>query len=381
MLAVGVGLCFSACGDSSSTTGESSGYVIDASNVMSYTVIRSDYAEGDLVRCGMDVRYAFEDAGYDLEIGTDFYREGNDNYTIGEFEILVGETNRPETQEFLDGLQMWQYGYALVGQKLVIAGHDDVSTRAAVEAFREYLASEETFSFSADDNYIYGEVKEGTGTVYSLLTYNFGVGSVDDAKIAEAIAEVTTYTPDLIIVQNAYGDTADKLSAGLSGYELGADYEAGTKHNLIYYNTTTYTYSSAGHLAMSQMPMLTDSEKGSFTYCVLRAADTREKYVFCATDLSGVPEDAVGNRLNVFGDFAENTGSLPILFGGIFDGSVDSDACVALTEYGYADSVRLAKESEGKCTVNYLYASYDDIAVVKSVVTEHGLYTEFQRAK
>ncbi len=381
MLAVGVGLCLGACGDSATTTEEPSGYVLNAANITNYTVIRSDYAEGDLVRCGMDVRYAFEDAGFDLEIGTDFYREGNDAYAIGEFEILVGDTNRPETQEFLDGLQMWQYGYALVGQKLVIAGHDDGATRAAVDAFREYLASQETFSFSAEDNYIYGEVKEGTGTVYSLLTYNFGAGSVDDAKIAEAVADVTTYTPDLIIVQNAYGDTADKLSAQLSGYELGADYKTDTKHNLIYYNSITYTYSSAGHLSMSQMPMLTEKEKGSFTYCVVRAADTKEKYVFCATDLSGVSEEAVKNRLEVFGDFSENTGKLPILFGGIFDGSVDSPACVTLTEYGYADGVRLAKDVEGECTDNYLYASYDNIAVVKSVVTEHGLYTEFQKAK
>ncbi len=381
MLAVGVGLFLSACGDSAATTEGASGYVIDGSNVTNYTVIRSDYAEGDLVRCGMDVRYAFEEAGYDLEIGTDFYREGNDNYTIGEFEILVGETNRPETQEFLDGLQMWQYGYALVGQKLVIAGHDDAATRSAVEAFREYLAAEETFSFSAEDNYIYGEVKEGTGTLYSLLTYNFGAGSVDDAKVAEAAADVTAYAPDLVIVQNAYGDTADKLSAQLSGYELGADYKTTTKHNLIYYNTATYTYSSAGHLVMSQMPMLTDAEKGSFTYCVLRAADTKEKYVFCATDLSGVPEDALKNRLEVFGDFSENTGKLPVLFSGIFDGAVDSPACAALTEYGYADGVRLAREAEGECTDNYLYASYDSIAVAKSVVTEHGLYAEFQRAE
>lgn len=385
MLAFTLVMTLGACGEgeSENTTGteEVSGYVIDGTNILDYQVVRSDYAEGDLVQCGMDVRYAFEDAGYELKITTDFYREGNPTYAMGDYEILVGETNRPETEEFLDGLQMWQYGYALVGQKIVIAGHDDAATRSAVNAFIEFLEGKDTFVFSEADTYIYGAVKEGEGKVYSVLTHDFGAGTVDDAKITSVTAEVSEYAPDILIVQNAYGDTADKLTPAFTGYELGADYKTDTKHNLIYYNTETYTYSSAGHLSMSQMPMLSESEKGSFTYCVVRCADTKDKYVFCAADLSGVPDDGVKDRLKVFGSFAENTADLPILFGGIYDGAVGTDACEALTEYGYADAVRLAAESEGECTDNYLYASYDKIAVAKSVVTENGLYTEFQRAK
>lgn len=381
MLAFTLIMTLCACGGNTSETEEISGYVIDSTNILNYQVVRSDYAEGDLVQCGMDIRYVFEDAGYDLKITTDFYREGNENYAMGEYEILVGETNRPETQEFLDGLQMWQYGYALVGQKIVIAGHDDTATRSAVDAFVEFLEGKEIFTFSEADNYIYGEVKEGEGQVYSLLTYNFGDGTVDDAKISGAVSEVKEYSPDIVIIQNAYGDTAEKLTAQLHGYALGADYKTDTKHNLIYYDTETYTYSSAGHFSMSQMPMLSESEKGSFTYCVVRCADTKDKYVFCAADLSGVPKDGVKDRMKVFGSFAENCDGLPILFGGIYDGAVGTAACEALTEYGYADGVRLAAESEGECAENYLYASYNEIAVAKSVVTENGLYTEFQRAK
>lgn len=370
-----------ACEENSLPAEEFSGYVIDETSILNYQVVRSDYAEGDLVQCGMDVRYAFEDAGYDLKITTDFYREGNDAYAIGEYEILVGETNRPETQEFLDGLQMWQYGYALVGKKIVIAGHDDAATRLAVDEFRAFLAEKTLFTFSEADNYIYGEVKEGEGKVYSVLNYNFGTGTVDDQKISSVVSDVTEYTPDIIIVQNAYGDTAEKLSEKLSGYELGADYKADTRHNLIYYSPETYTYSSAGHLSMSQMPMLSESEKGSFTYCVVRCAETKDKYVFCAADLSAVPNDSIKDRMKVFGSFAENCSELPVLFSGIYDGAVDTPACEALTGYGYADTARLAVEAEGECTENYLYASYNKIAAAKSVVTENGLYTEFQRAK
>ncbi|MGN1346284.1 MAG: hypothetical protein ACI4V1_05830 [Eubacteriales bacterium] len=380
MLLLGILLC--ACSGTDAGTGaEPDGFAIDASSLMNYVIVRSDYAEGDLVQCGMDVRSALENAGYSLKLTTDFYREGRTEFAMRDYEILVGETNRPETQEFLDGLQMWQYGYALVGQKLVIAGHDDAATRLAVDEFLRFVAGRPTFTFSAADNYIYGEVKEGEGKVYSLLTYNFGAGSVDDAKLSAVAAEVEAYAPDFLIVQNAYGDTAEKLGEQLSGYGLGADEKADTKHSLMYYRTETYTYSSAGRLSMSQMPTLSDAERGSFAYCVVRCAETKDKYVFCAADLSGVAEESVRNRMKVFGSFAENCSTLPIFFAGIYDGAVGTPACQSLTEYGFADVTRLSAENEGTCAENYLYAAYDKIAAAKSVVTEHGIYTEFQRAK
>lgn len=378
MLAFALVMILGACGETASETAAVSGYVIDGTNILNYQVVRSDYAEGDLVHCGMDVRYAFEDAGYDLKLTTDFFREGHEAYAMGEYEILVGETNRPETAEFLDGLQMWQYGYALVGQKIVIAGHDDASTRLAVEEFKTFLAGRTPFSFSEADNFIYGEVKEGEGKVYSVLTYDFTRSGETDVT-----AEIEEYSPDFVIVQNA--DFAFANVYLPDGYALGADYAPdGTENgrrDVMYYNTDTYTYSSEGHLEMSQMPMLTADEKGWFSYCVVRCAETKDKYVFCAADLSGVPRDGIRDRMKVFGNFAENCGELPVLFGGLYDGSADSAAGELLTEYGYADVMRLASEAEGECTDKYLYASYDNIAVVKSVVTGHGLYTEFQRTK
>ncbi len=374
-------LSLCACGTENSPAAADT-FVIDGASVLQYQVVRSDYAEGDLVKCGMDVRYAFEDAGYELKITTDFFREGYPEYAMGDYEILVGETNRPESAEFLDSLQMWQYGFALVGQKIVIAGHDVETTRLAVEDFKSFLAERTAggapFTFSAEDNYVYGEVKEGQGKVYSVLTYDFARGNERDVT-----AEIEEYSPDFLIIRNA-----DFAAAGTylpDGYALGADFAPdGTENGrreLMYYNTSTYTYSSEGSLMLSQMPMLTADEKGWFSYCVVRCAETKEKMVFCSADLSGVPENAVRDRLKVFGGFAEHCTEFPVLFGGMYDGVVDSPACSALTEYGYADVFRLAKETEGEGAGMSLYASYNNIAVVKSVVTEHGLYTEFQRAE
>lgn len=368
------GLC--SCGDvtNDSVPTSDGGYVIDGTSIMKYEVVRSDYAEGDLVKCGMDVRSAFVDAGYDIRITTDFYREGNPNFTMGEFEVLVGETNRPETAEFLDGLQMWQYGYALVGEKIVIAGHDDSTTRLAVEAFREFLSERTPFTFSSADNYIHGDIKEGTGEVFSILTYDLSNGTE-----SEADTQLAEYAPDLMILQNADDMTAERDVP--SGYALGADYTLGETHTLVYYSTETYTYSSAGQLLMSQMPMLSDIEKGGFTYCVVRHAATKDKYVICASDLSAVDKDDVGERMKVFKSFSENSGELPILFVGFYDGSANGDTCELLTSYGYADVMRLATETEGESGEQYMYVPYNDIAPARAVSTENGIYAEYQRAK
>lgn len=375
LAAVALSCTLCACGEQTTTQlpDDYDGYVIDSDSILKYQVVRSDLAEGDLVQCGMDVRYAFIDAGYELKITTDFYREGSDAFTIGEYEILVGDTNRPETAEFLDGLQMWQYGYALVGEKIVIAGHDDSTTRLAVDEFRKFLASSDSFVFSEKDTYVHGDIKEGVGRVYSILTCD--LSTCDEAT---ASAEVAEYAPDFFILQNAGDTTAEQYIP--DGYAIGSDYVTDGRHDLMYYNTETYTYSSAGRLFMSQLPMLSDSEKGEFSYCVVRSAETKEKYVICAADMSKVSKDDIRERMKVFGGFAESCADFPTLFAGAYDGAVGTDTCELLTDYGFADIMRLSGESGGECTDNYLYVSYDNIAGVTATVTAHGIYAEFQKA-
>lgn len=74
-----------------------------------------------------------------------------------EFEILVGTTNREETQAFLSNLLWNDYGYAIVGNKIVIAGHTAEGTTAAMKLFLEHLKSgdhTEVF-FTNKNQYLY----------------------------------------------------------------------------------------------------------------------------------------------------------------------------------------------------------------------------------
>ena len=68
----------------------------------------------------------------------DFYRDDVPAYQMGEYEILVGKTNRPETADFLIKLKYNDFGYAQYGNKIVIAGH---SEEATVNALQEFVFS------------------------------------------------------------------------------------------------------------------------------------------------------------------------------------------------------------------------------------------------
>ena len=62
-------------------------------------------------------------------------------------EILVGNTNRPETKAFLKNLRPNEYGYGVVGNKLVIAGWAEYTSAMAIDAF---LAEYEQYLVDAD---------------------------------------------------------------------------------------------------------------------------------------------------------------------------------------------------------------------------------------
>ena len=57
------------------------------------------------------------------------------------YELLLGMTNRPETMTFLNSLAINEYGYGVVGNKIVVAGWSDLTIYQAVELFMNDLDS------------------------------------------------------------------------------------------------------------------------------------------------------------------------------------------------------------------------------------------------
>ena len=74
-------------------------------------------------------------------------------YNKKQYEILIGHTNREESETFLSSLKWDDYGYAIVGDKLIVAGKNEDGTLAALRAFLDYVKKHdagEVFFSNAD---------------------------------------------------------------------------------------------------------------------------------------------------------------------------------------------------------------------------------------
>ena len=89
--------------------------------------------------------------------GVKIVTETDNNVEAADFEILVGSTDREESKTFLSNLLWDDYGYAIVGNKIVIAGHTEEGTNSALKQFLEHLEGEghETVFFSNKNQYLF----------------------------------------------------------------------------------------------------------------------------------------------------------------------------------------------------------------------------------
>ncbi len=101
------------------------------------------------------VNAIFDSFGVMLNQRSDLFYEGVESLKKGQFEILIGCTNREESETFLNKYELnWSdYGYAIVGDKLVIASQNEDGTLEALRAFVQYVSKNqdnEVFFSNAD---------------------------------------------------------------------------------------------------------------------------------------------------------------------------------------------------------------------------------------
>ena len=131
---------------------------IKVADLVNYYIVRADVdsltASAIALEKAIKEKIATEIAG----VRTDFILEGNDKYSVKEFEILIGETNRQESIEFAAEIKQGEYGYAVKGDKIVIIGKPVENNALAVEKFitdiiTPYEAGNENF-ISKDAKFI-----------------------------------------------------------------------------------------------------------------------------------------------------------------------------------------------------------------------------------
>lgn len=125
-------------------------------------------AKNENDRLDLDVEYAkkvrdsiLNYCGVKLSLSTDWFKPGTD--ISSEFEILVGNTERTETATFLSTLNYNEYGFGVVGNKIVVAGWNETTTALAVDNFIDYFKANSkknedgtvSFRMIADERAVY----------------------------------------------------------------------------------------------------------------------------------------------------------------------------------------------------------------------------------
>ena len=162
------------------TTPDEKGPVVQASilveQLAKYEVI---YAKDSSKEVKSDVKplvdRIYNTFGIMLNQRSDLYYEGVESLAKGQYEILIGHTNREESETFLSTLHWDDYGYGIVGDKLVIAGKNEDGTLKALRAFFTYVndsKDSKVFFSNADQSIVQ------TNYPYPNLTIN-GISASD----------------------------------------------------------------------------------------------------------------------------------------------------------------------------------------------------------
>ena len=119
----------------------------EADGSVRYTVVRPELKGGDVTKsAAMAVRDALAKAlgkGIrDVKMATDWEKDPTSAEVAARYEILVGQTDRPEMATAMAGLGETDYLICVVGNKIIITGGSETAVRAAAEVFmKEYLTN------------------------------------------------------------------------------------------------------------------------------------------------------------------------------------------------------------------------------------------------
>lgn len=105
-----------------------------------YKVVRSDKASSAMVSATVEFKKTLEAIADGITIGDDWYNKNTGELPAEALEILVGDTNRPESAALKENLLADDFAikYFPESRRIAIVGGDDDSTMKAIAHFLEY---------------------------------------------------------------------------------------------------------------------------------------------------------------------------------------------------------------------------------------------------
>ena len=277
-------LCFSACGGDVPAVSDLPDTTLPPAPPMQ--LLMADLGQYDVVRpteagtvcktATTALYHALHALCEEVTIKEDFFREGIASLAMGEYEILVGATNRPESAEFLANLRYADYGYALIGKKLVIAGQSEEGTAQAVDAFiRDVLdgrsgdvlfSADRAVTVTADyavKTLMLGGVPAGEFRIVYPKTNKLG-----EKALAESLADVIVHTSgDILPVlhnEKAEADAPHTIYIGGTAADGLAENEGCVAFDGKNITVRASTTAAMSHIMSRFMGELADREAESF---------------------------------------------------------------------------------------------------------------------
>ncbi|MCQ2427154.1 MAG: endonuclease/exonuclease/phosphatase family protein [Clostridia bacterium] len=193
-----------------------------------YKLVRPEYVSEDVLNAALSIRDRIIKLVGKCEIKSDYFKEGIPALSIAEYEILIGKTDRPETREFMAGMKKKDFGYKLIGNKIVIVGGDDEGTVKAVGLFITNVIGKlesgaETFYVSENDYYFGGKYNVDELKICGIPAAEYRIvypkasslgESAFAAIIADAIENTCGLRPTTVNDSEPRGDVAHEILIG-----------------------------------------------------------------------------------------------------------------------------------------------------------------------
>lgn len=224
-------------------------------------------------------------SGYEPIVTNDFLMEGSSTFCEYEYEILLGETNRKESQAFIPTLRQDDQGYTCIGKKILVGARDDRSLMEAIDDFtvtvvmgkkndemffRSEWAKVNKGSYETETLTVNGKPIQSFRIVYPIRSTAFEEALA--TKLQLAIADQTGYI--LPIVADAKPDDgtpelrigANARKANEGNTEDGKGYLKGSGESVCLFGSTAKGNSLAVEAFVEAITAGTQNGSCSLTY-------------------------------------------------------------------------------------------------------------------
>lgn len=303
--------------------------IVDGEGKTSFTVVRADEADGMTVNSAIALHTALNDT-YKSKVGLSsdisIKKEADGTVVNDKYEILVGDTNRPESIAARTELGDNDYVIRVSGKKLVILGKNGPSTKYAVKLFLEkHLGTAGQALIIPADTLLTGSGEESSvplteGADVRIMTFNL-LGGMENPNVRHPNIQETilTYMPDVIGFQEANNGHYPNVIRHLEDYAV-VETEMPNNCTPIIYLKEKYTQVAGGceFLRMRN----TDTGTKSIAWVVLREKATGK--LFSVINMHGALQadwrvDNVRQMLERMATVKSQYGDIPVLFTGDFN--------------------------------------------------------------